>query len=115
MDVDKKKVFGMVGGCTIKEQGQGLYNPALKKKGIVSAFTFNKDLKIVAYIELPAEKCSCVGSIVYSPSHEDIVFTATDGPLFILGLDVVDRKFHIVKAVNFQNKGFFFINFYSVD
>lgn len=106
LDLDKKKVFGFIGGHTMKEDGSSMQS-SFRKKAIVTAFTFNKNLKIVANIELPADKCSSVGSILVSPEHEDLIYVNTDGPLFILGLNVAERKFHIIKAVNYQNKGKF--------
>lgn len=76
----------------------------------MTAFSFNKDLKIVAQFELPADKCSYVGSILMSPLHEDVIFVSTDGPLFILGLDAAEKKFHVIKAINYNNKGNIFLN-----
>lgn len=106
MDTDRKKLFGFIGGSTMREAGTSLMSRnSYTKNAVVSAFTFNKNLKIVANLVLPQEKCSTVGSIVVSPIHEDIIYVTTDGPLFVLGLDVTERKFHIIKAVNYHNKG----------
>lgn len=105
MDLDKNKAFGFIGGSTSKLESPMMGNAGYKKKAIVTAFTFNKSMKIVANIELPSDKCSQVGSILVSPNHDDLIYVNTDGPLFVLGLDVMDRKFHIVKAVNYHNRG----------
>lgn len=103
MDLDKNKAFCFVGGVSVVDQrNQGL---GVSRKGVVAAFSFNKDLKIVAQLELPTDKCSYVGSILVSPIHEDVIFVSTDGPLFILGLDTADKKLHVIKAINFNNKG----------
>ena len=77
----------------------------ISRKAVVTAFSFNKDLQIVAQMELPADKCSYVGSIIVSPNHEDVIYVSTDGPLFILGLDPAEKKFHVIKAISFNNKG----------
>lgn len=103
MDVDRNNLFGFVGGVTVLDQrNQGL---GITRKGVVTAFAFSKGLQIVAQLELPADKCSQVGCILMSPQHEDVIFVSTDGPLFILGLDAIEKKLHVIKAINFNNKG----------
>ena len=105
MDIDKNKVFGFIGGSFTGQSTSQLSGSSFTKGAVVTAFTFNKNLKIVANIKLPSDKCSQVGSILTSPTNEDLIYVSTDGPVFILGLDVHERKFHIVKAINYGNRG----------
>lgn len=106
MDLDREKTFAFIGGNTVKEDtAQYSAGTAIKRKAIVSAFTFNKDLKIIANLELPEDRCSIVGSIRVSPTHENVIYVNTDGPLFILGLDPVQKRFRIIKALKERSQG----------
>jgi len=108
LDVNSPKIFGFIGGSTMRE-GRTNHNN-VTKNGVVSAFTFNKNLKIIANLVLPEDKCSSVGCILTSPEYEELIYVATDGPLFILGLNVAGRKLQIVKAINYHNQGKLFLD-----
>lgn len=80
-ELNKKKLYVFVGGqCTLPDKKTGL----MKTKGCISAMKFDKELKITAEIILPGSKCTTVNKILSSESHPDVLFVATDGPLFIL-------------------------------
>lgn len=110
VDLDKKKVFAFLSGIVKKRDkisGRKLRLPS------ITAFSFNKELKKMAEFEFPKKKCSEISCIRVSPSHDDIIYAATDGPLFVLGFSAKEKRFHILKAVNFKNEGklFFFLFF----
>lgn len=102
IDLDKNKVFGFLSGIQKKRDkvsGRSLKVP------VITAFSFNKELKKTAEFEFPTTKCKEIGVIRVSPAHDDVIYVASDGPLFVLGFSAKERRFHIVKAVNFKNEG----------
>jgi len=99
MELHKEKLYGFIGGWTSALDYQN--NPI--SKGVVSAFEFNKSLKLVAETELASHKCTSVSKIVVSKTNKDILYVATDGPLFVLGFLSGQKKFDVLKAVSIQN------------
>jgi len=97
MDLTKNKLYGVVGGWTedIDSKTKSHYS-----KGCISAFKFTKSLDLVAEIELPRKKCSIVKKVLWSRTHEDVLFASTDGPLFILGFHSTINQFEVLKAID---------------
>jgi len=107
VDLDKNKCFGFIGGTVMKaDRISGRVN----KLPSIAAFTFNKKLEMVAGFDLPSNKSKNVGSLIMSPTHDDVLFVGSDGPLYVVGFDMKKRKFHIIKAIEFGNPGKFFFS-----
>lgn len=101
MDLNKNKMFCYVGGWSenIDDQTGKQFS-----RGCISCIQFDKGLQLMAEIELPKRKCSVVTNIVVSHSHEDVIFAATDGPLFILGFNPGQSKFEVLKAIDLKTE-----------
>lgn len=108
MDLNEKKIYGFIGGVGSSDDNVN------NRAGCVSAFGFNKELKLLAEIEFDRTKCSSVSKVICSVSHEDVLFVSSDGPIFVLGLDVVNKKFEILKAIEIQGGSnfFYFLSFF---
>ena len=102
LDLGKNKIFGFLAGRKFKRDkvsGRQLKIPS------ITGFSFNKELKIAADFEFPITKCNKIGCVRVSPNHEDILYIASDGPLFVLGFSAKEKRFHILKAIDFKNDG----------
>lgn len=106
IDLNEKKIYGFIGGVGSSEDSQPGFNAS---SGTMSAFHFNKELLLIAEIEFDRRKCSRVTKIVCSKSHEDVVFVASDGPLFIVGLNVQQKRFEVLKAIEINGGSKIFI------
>lgn len=101
MDMSKNKLFGFIGGWS---QNEDELSGKQYSRGIVSAMKFEKSLTLLAEIELPKRKCSVVTKVIVSPTHDDVLFVATDGPLFILRFNPPKNQFDVLKAINLKTE-----------
>jgi hypothetical protein len=99
VDLHQDKLYGFLGGWTSALDVNG----AEISKATVSAFEFNRGMKIIAETELTSQKCTSVSKIVVSKTNRDILYVATDGPLFILSFLSAQKKFEVIKAIRIQN------------
>lgn len=102
MDINEKKIYGFIGGVGASDS-----NPNMNV-ACLSGFNFNKELKLVAEMEFDSRKCSRVTKIICSKSQEDILFAATDGPLYVVGVNPPERKFEVLKAIEIEGGSKFF-------
>jgi hypothetical protein len=99
MDLHREKLYGFIGGWTSTVG----YDGQPTSRAIISAFEFNKSLKLMNELQLTKQKCSIVSKIAVSQRHKDILYAATDGPLFVIGFLPALKKFEILKAITISN------------
>lgn len=97
LEINEKRIYVFAGGDTSElDQRTG----AMKRRACISALRFDRELKTEAEILLPTSKCSTVHKILCSSRHQDVIYVATDGPLFIIGFSGSTNEFEVIKAIN---------------
>lgn len=101
MDIGRSKFFAFLGGWSedVDEKTGKQFS-----RGCLTCLKFDKSLKMMAEIELPKRKCSLISRITASPTHDDVVFAVTDGPLFIIGFNPGQNKFEVLKAIDIKTE-----------
>lgn len=101
MDVSKSKFFAFLAGWSedIDDKTGKQFS-----RGCLTCLKFDKSLQMMAEIELPKRKCSLISKISVSPTHDDVIFTVTDGPLFIIGFNPGQNKFDVLKAIDIKTE-----------